>query len=422
MKVFKFGGASVKDAAAVRNLTEIVKNYVNEPLVVVVSAMGKTTNKLEAVCQSYFKQDCAYHQHMSELKEFHWNICNELFDEPEIHLQQFVSFLEQLETKLKSEPSLTYNFEYDQIVSFGELISTTIISAYLASVGVQNKWIDIRKGLRTNSRYRDAAVDFQLSEELIKKLFKTDKNNLFVSQGFIGATKNNLSTTLGREGSDYSGALLAYFLNAESLTVWKDVPGVLNADPKWFDDTELIENMDYTDAIELAFYGTSVIHPKTIQPLKRKEIPLFVRSFLHPEQKGTAISLKKSVKTIPSFIFKVDQVLLEICPYDLSFIDEQNLQHVFEVFSKHGMKINFMQNTAVNFKVCTNNLAFINDAVIDELKEKYHINKKIGLELITIRYYDTETIKRVLVNKQVILEHRSERTIQMVVDPLDKKS
>ena len=422
MKVFKFGGASVKDAAAVRNLAEIVKSYENEPLVVVVSAMGKTTNKLETVCQAYFKQDCACLQHLKELKDFHLDICNDLFDEPEKYLRYFTTFLEQLEAKLKTEPSLTYNFEYDQIVSFGELISTSIISAYLASIGIKNNWIDIRKGLRTNTRYREASVDFKLSEDLVKKLFKVEKNHLFVTQGFIGATKNNLPTTLGREGSDYSGALLAYFLKAESLTVWKDVPGVLNADPKWFDDTELIENMDYTDAIELAFYGTSVIHPKTIQPLKRQEIPLYVRSFLQPEKKGTVISLHKSLKTIPSFIFKVDQVLLEICPYDLSFIDEEHLQQIFTVFSKHGMKINYMQNTAVNFKVCTNNLTFINEAVVEELKGQYHINQNTGLELITIRYYDDETIKRVLVNKEVILEHRSERTIQMVVDPLDKKS
>lgn len=420
MKVFKFGGASVKNAAAVRNLAEIVKNNIDGSLVVVVSAMGKTTNKLEAICEAYFKQDCKYQQHLNELKDYHWEICNELFDEPKNHLRYFTSFFEQLEEKLQTEPSLTYNFEYDQIVSFGELFSTSIISAYLEYVGLKNKWIDIRKGLRTNTRYREAVVDFQLSERLISNLFKTGKANLFVTQGFIGATKNNLPTTLGREGSDYSGALLAYFLNAESLTVWKDVPGVLNADPKWFDETELIQNMDYTDAIELAFYGTCVIHPKTIQPLKQKEIPLFVRSFLQPETKGTAISLKKSERTVPSFIFKVDQVLLEIFPYDLSFIDEEHLQQVFSVFTKHGLKINFMQNTAVNFKVCTNNLTFIHDAVVEELQDKYQINRQLGLELITIRYYDDETIKRVLESKRVILEHRSANTIQMVVETMDK--
>ena len=418
MKVFKFGGASVKNAEAVRNLGKIVNDYTNEPLIVVVSAMGKTTNKLEQICEAYFKKDCRYLQFFDELKQFHWEICTQLFAEPENELPYYLDILDQIASKLQTEPSLNYNFEYDQIVSFGELMSTSIISTYLRTIGVENRWIDIRKGLRTNNKYREASVDFQVSEELIKEIFDLRSKSIFVTQGFIAADMNNLSTTLGREGSDYSGALLAYFLDTESYTVWKDVPGVLNADPKWFDDTELIEQMNYTDAIELAFYGAGVIHPKTIQPLKRKEIPLFVRSFIDASKKGTEIGSIVVEKSIPSFIFKVEQVLLEICPYDLSFIDEENLQHIFSILSEYGLKINFMQNTAVNFKVCTNKDTYIIDKVISELESQYQINKLVGLELITIRHYDNETIQRVLIGKEVILEHRSPRTIQMVVKPL----
>ncbi|MBA7588544.1 Lysine-sensitive aspartokinase 3 [subsurface metagenome] len=255
-----------------------------------------------------------------------------------------------------------------------------------------------------------------MSEQLINDALI--KKGIYVTQGFIGSTKNNLSTTLGREGSDYTAALLAYFLDAESLTVWKDVPGVLNADPKWFDNTEKIDEMSYTDAIELAFYGVGVIHPRTIQPLKRKNIPLWVKSFLKPEGSGTLIGNVEYKKLIPCFIFKMDQVLIDIYPPDLSFITEDNFQSIFEVFSRNNLKVNLMQNTAVRFRLCVNNDTQLIPKVVTELSDKYQVTTADSLELVTIRYYDHKTIERVVVNKEMILEQRSNETIQLLVKDL----
>lgn len=417
MKVFKFGGASVKNAGSIRNLGQIVRQH-DQQLLIVVSAMGKSTNALESITHSFFECKGDLNEKVSTLKKYHLEIVHELFDDEKEVVSKLEEWFQKLDAKLSTEPSMNYNFEYDQIVSFGELISTTIISAYLSNIGVDTNWLDARKVFKTDNSFREGKINFQLSQERINALVNKGNGRAIVSQGFIASNENNLTTTLGREGSDYSAALFAYFLNAESVTVWKDVPGVLNADPKWFDETEKLERISYTDAIELAFYGASVIHPKTIQPLKKKNIPLFVRSFNHPEDEGTAIGEFEYEKLIPSFIFKMDQVILDIHPRDLSFIAEENLKIIFSIFAKYGLKINLMQNTAVSFKVCVGNDTSRIPSIINELQEHFDTSQTTGLELVTIRYYDDATIQRVMVNKEMILQQRSRQTIQLVVRDL----
>jgi len=415
MKVFKFGGASVKDAGAVRNLANIIKGY-DENLVIVVSAMGKTTNALELVLFHYFNQDKKLNESLNRVIDFHADILESLFSSKSDVFTKVDQIFNVLDKKLQAEPTMTYNFEYDQIVSFGEIISSTIVAGYLKESGIDCEWVDIRKILKTDTNFREARIDFTTSEDLIKKALS--RNKTYLTQGFIGSDKNNLTTTLGREGSDYTAALLAYFLNAESVTVWKDVPGVLNADPKWFDNTVKLDKISYTDAIELAFYGASVIHPKTIQPLKRKNIPLWVKSFYYPETEGTLIANVEYDKLIPSFIFKMDQVLIDIYPIDLSFIAEDNLQQIFQVLAEQSFKVNMMQNTAVSFRICVNNDPARIPVVLKNLQDRFQVSIQERLELITIRYFDQATIDRVMVNKELILEQRSRTTVQLLVRDL----
>ncbi len=418
MLVFKFGGASIKNAEAVKNILRILNMYKNRELVIVISAMGKMTNALEKVLDAYFHCTDNLEKKLEEVKSFHFQIVGELFPREHEIYKKVTSIFHSLEEKLDTEPSLVYNFEYDQIVCYGEILSTTIVSAYLNYKNHTNTWLDIRKYLRTDNSYREAKVDFDLSEKQFLKRFTFQKEKVYIVQGFIGSASNNLSTTLGREGSDYTAALVAYFLDAAEVIIWKDVPGVLNADPKWFDNTIKLEKISYTDAIELAFYGTSVIHPKTIQPLKKKGIILRVKSFVHPDEGGTIIGDVTYEKLIPSFIFKMDQVLLHISPLDLSFITEENLGKIFSYLAKYGLKINLIQNTAVSFRICVNNDLTRIPSVVKELETDFQIGLNEGLELITIRYYDQETVDRVMVNKKMLLEQHSENTIQMVVKDL----
>lgn len=414
MIVYKFGGASVRDADAIQNLGNIIKSQTEEKLVIVVSAMGKTTNALEKLVVAYFHDDSNKHIIFEEIKKNHLDIARAFFTENSNALSIIHNHFSELEDKLEKPASLNFNFEYDQIVSYGEILSTTIISEYLNSIGVENKWVDIRLGLKTDNSYREANVDWELSSKMIKREFKNNYK-INITQGFIGSTINNLTTTLGREGSDYSAAILAFILSAEQLTIWKDVPGVLNADPKYFDDTIKLDKISYLDAIELAYYGTSVIHPKTIQPLKNKKIPLEVRSFIEPEKLGTIICEEKAELTIPCFIFKMDQVLLQIFPKDFSFIAEDNLITIFNCFAQYGLKINLMQNSAVSFKVCVNHDNTRIPDVISELQKDFKTSIEMELELITIRHYDETTIQRVIINKELLLTQKSNETVQMVV-------
>ncbi|MFN7012689.1 MAG: aspartate kinase, partial [Bacteroidia bacterium] len=355
MKIFKFGGASVKDSEGVKNLAKVLSRYSNEKLLVVVSAMGKTTNALEKVTKAYyFKNDDAF-AILQEVKNYHYEILNKLFEDKKHPIYDEINntFVE-IEWAIEDAPTGSFDFEYDQIVSVGEILSTKIVAAYLSEIGVQTSLLDARDVIKTDNTYREGKINWEQTEKLANKLIPElfAKKQLIVTQGFIGGTSENFTTTLGREGSDYTAAILAWCLNAQDVTIWKDVAGVMNADPKWFDNTVVIEQISYNDAIELAYYGASVIHPKTIQPLQNKKIKLFVKSFINPDLKGTEISEWQNPLPIPSFIFKVNQVLISIMPKDFSFIAEENLRDIFELFSRNRVKINVMQNTAISFSVC----------------------------------------------------------------------
>ena len=418
MKVFKFGGASVKDAEAVKNVGEVVKNFPNDSIMIIVSAMGKTTNKMEAIVDSYWNNTDELELLQDELKKFHLDICHDLFEENHFIFTEIKEEFQNLKFKLNHSKSENYDFEYDQIVSFGEVISTKIISAYLNEMGLTSKWYDARKMVRTNHKYREGKVDWEQTEahlEEVKQYLKTSKS-IAVSQGFIGHTQEGCTTTLGREGSDYSAAIFAYGLDAESVTIWKDVPGLLNADPKYFDDTVKIDKISFKEAIELSYYGASVIHPKTIKPLQNKEIPLYVKSFVNPKGEGTIIqSSIESDHLVPSYIFKMDQVLISISPKDFSFIDEINLSNIFEMFSSNGIRINVMQNSAINFSVCidkSNNL----QQLLDDLKVHYNVRYNSGLELITIRHHNDEIVKKLIDDRPVFLTQETRNTIRILIE------
>lgn len=418
MQIFKFGGASVKDAASVRNVAELLKSRVTEPTLVVVSAMGKTTNKLEELTKAYFTKSDSVQIIFNEIKQFHFQIINDLFPKEESVIYNDIEnvFVELLWT-LEEEPAYSYNFHYDQLVSQGEILSTKIISAYLNQVSISNQWLDVRSFIQTDNTYREGKVDYDLSEKLIQSelLPLLKKYNLLVTQGFIGGTSENYTTTLGREGSDYTAALLAYFTNASKVVIWKDVPGVLNADPKYFKNTKKIDQLTYHDAIELTYFGASVIHPKTIKPLQNKNIPLYVKSFLNPEAEGTLIKDGEKGNSVTSYIFKENQILLSIQPKDFSFIAEENLSLIFQVFSKYGVHIHLMQNSAISFSVCTDNDTEKITPLIDELQESYKVLYNAPVQLMTIRNYNPEIIELLSKDKTILLEQRSRHTHQMVI-------
>lgn len=418
MQVFKFGGASVKDAEAVKNVAEILKKFATKNTIVVVSAMGKTTNGLEELVRAFYNKTGEAEIVLQKIKDFHFNIINALFPNKNHPVYNEIenTFVE-LNWIIEDEVLPNYNQVYDQIVCMGEIISTKIIAAYLTKKGIKNKWLDARGVIQTDNTYREGKVNYELSEPLVKSdlipLFNDVK--IVVTQGFIGGTSENFTTTLGREGSDYTAALLAYFTNAESVTIWKDVPGVLNADPKWFRNTKKIDELTYHDAIEFTYYGATVIHPKTIKPLQNKNIPLYVKSFLKPEDAGTVIRDSDKRVAIPSYIFKINQLLISIQPKDFSFIAEENLSRIFDAFARHGSKIHVMQNSAISFSVCIDEEGAKTEALIQELQKEFKVLYNSGLELLTIRNYDQPTIEKLLENKTVLMEQRSRSTLQMVL-------
>ncbi|MGZ8535271.1 MAG: aspartate kinase [Flavitalea sp.] len=418
MQVFKFGGASVKDAEGVKNVVDVLKQFQGSKICVVISAMGKTTNSLERLAKAYFYKAEDAESLLEGIKAYHFDICKQLFESPAhpIYTELENTFVE-IHWAIEDEPTQGFDFEYDQIVSLGEILSTKIVSAYLNGNGVKNKWMDVRSLIQTDNTYREGKVDFELTESLVIKeltpVFETF--DIMVTQGFIGGTSENFTTTLGREGSDYTASILAYCLNAENVTIWKDVPGVLNADPKWFGRTKKIDELSYHDAIELTYYGATVIHPKTIKPLQNKNIPLYVKSFLEPKGEGTVIRDGEKRLNIPSYIFKVDQVLISIQPKDFSFIAEDNLSDIFELFSKHGIKINLMQLSAISFSVCCDQNPEKIKSLVEELQEQFKVLYNSGLELMTVRYYTQETIDTLTTNKIILLEQRSRFTVQMVM-------
>ncbi len=416
MLVFKFGGASVKNAEAVRNIVGILKDH-EEHIIVVISAMGKTTNNLERIIDNYVNREGEkLAKEVDILKSYHFEIINDLFSDKNHPVYEDINkLLGELERKLDKEPSLNFDHDYDQIICFGELLSTKIITHFLQSQKIKAAWKDVRFSIKTNNAYREARVNWGMTKELVTEHFEFGENQILITQGFLGSTIDNITTTLGREGSDYTGAVLAHVLKAKKLIIWKDVPGVLNADPKWFDDTVLLSKLSYRDAIELAYYGASVIHPKTIKPLQNKNINLHVKSFKNPEAEGTIISNVDYEKLVPSFIFKMDQVLIRISPEDFSFIAEDHLQAIFGILSENRIKINLMQNSALKFLLCINNDKRRLPKIIDQLESEFKVSYETGLELITIRYFDETTVERVLLNKDLILEHRDKKNIQFIV-------
>jgi len=425
-KVYKFGGASVKDAESVRNVAAILKNHAPQKLVVIVSAMGKTTNALEKVLNAWYESDERLSTFVQEIINYHQEIITSLFPDKKnpIHFKTDLLFGE-LEGYLNSLPTLQYDFDYDQVVSFGELISTAIISEYLVSEGFNCRLFDVRELIITDNTWREGKVDWETTESQIKDKVSGFLNNsegiqaIALTQGFLGATTDGATTTLGREGSDYTAAIFAYALHAEEMVIWKDVPGLLNADPKYFSVTEKLASISYREAIELSYYGATIIHPKTIKPLQNKDIPLRIKSFVHPDDEGSLIHQNTSSDSlIPSFIFKVDQVLVSISPRDFSFVDEQSLSEILAVFANNSIHISLMQNSAISFSVCVDNNERKRKQLFIELAKNYKIRYNTGLELITIRHYDQATIDRVLEDgKTVLLEMRSRLTAQFVVRP-----
>jgi len=422
MQVFKFGGASVKDAESVKNVSSILKRFATEPTIVVISAMGKITNRLEELTNAYMNKLSSSETLMEEIKAYHVGILNALFpDKKNTIYNEVENVFVELLWILEEEPSFSFNHHYDQIVSQGEILSTKIVSAYLNSDGVKNKWMDARGILQTDNSYREGKVDYALSDTLVKTqlLPALKANELILTQGFIGGTSENFTTTLGREGSDYTAALLAYFTDARQVIIWKDVPGVLNADPKYFKNTQKIDELTYHDAIELTYFGASVIHPKTIKPLQNKNIPLYVRSFLKPEEPGTLIKEGEKGNTVTSYIFKENQILLSIQPKDFSFIAEDNLSGIFNLFSKHNVHIHMMQNSAISFSVCTDNDVQKIEPLISELQQHFKVLYNTDVQLMTIRNYDQETIAKLSENKLILIEQRSRNTHQMVMKVTD---
>ena len=420
MVVFKFGGASVKSADAVRNIVAILQKYQKENIVVVVSAMGKTTNALERIIEAYTKGNKeTLELECNALAAFHKEIMGGLFeDKSQPVYREVKALLDDLAGRLTKDPTLNFDFDYDQLICYGEMLSTTIISHYLNSAGVKTRWMDIRRSLKSDNNWREARIDWELSSRLVNEHFTFNGERILITQGFLASTINDQTTSLGREGSDFTAAILAYLLKADGVTIWKDVPGVLNADPKYFDDTILLDKISYLDAIELAYFGTGVIHPKTIKPLQNKNINLYVKSFLDPEAPGTLVGNLSYDKLTPSFIFKMNQVLIRTSPLDFSFINENNLEEIFGIFSRHGMKINLMQNSAISFKMIVNNDKRKLRAVVDDLEKRYKVAYQTGLELVTIRYFEQSTIDRVMINKELILEQRGVQNIELLVRDL----
>ena len=418
MQVFKFGGASVKDADSVKNVASILKKHADRSTIVVISAMGKTTNKLEQLVNAYFYKDGDIEPILSELKTYHLSILNQLIPNKANTIYNDIEnvFVELL-WALEEEPSSTYNYHYDQLVSQGEVLATKIVSAYLNEVEIKNKWIDARGFIQTDNSYREGKVDYELSQHLVTTELQPIFNsyNIIITQGFIGGTSENYTTTLGREGSDYTAALLAYFTDAKQVIIWKDVPGVLNADPKYFKNAKKIDELNYHDAIELTYYGASVIHPKTIKPLQNKNIPLFVKSFINPQEAGTIIKDSDKRSSATSYIFKVNQILLSIQPKDFSFIAEDNLSNIFTLFSKYNVHVNMMQNSAISFSVCTDYDEHKIEPLLKDLQQQFKVLYNKDVELMTVRNYDQDIIANLTENKLVIIEQRSRNTLQMVM-------
>ncbi len=415
MRIYKFGGASVKDADGVKNLITILNYLGSEKTLIVVSAMGKTTNSLELVVKNYFENKEELQYSLNEVFNFHNKILEGLFnDNKEQIFYDVKEVFENLRIFLKRNKSPDYSFVYDQVVSFGEILSTKIINSYLNYSNIKCNWIDARELIKTDSKYRDANLNWEITKHSISKNINIKLLN--ITQGFIASDSNNFSTTLGREGSDYTAAIFAYCLNAQSVTIWKDVPGVLNADPRVFKKPQLLNQISYTEAIELAFYGASVIHPKTLQPLQKKEIPLYVKSFLNPSGNGTSISRGTKIDPlIPCFIVQRNLNLLKLSSLDFSFIVEDNISDIFQILHENKMKVDLIQNSAISFSVCVYDKYSRLKELLSILKATFKVECTENVSLFTIRHFNENSSKEILKNNTLLLEQRTNETLQLVV-------
>lgn len=414
MRIFKFGGASVKDADGIKNVLNVLKTVGYDDVLIVISAMGKTTNALEVVIKNYFNKSNELQSSIQEVKKYHYQILLDLFeDENHDVFLDINSHFADLEYFIRSNKSPNYNFVYDQIVSYGELISTIIVSNYFNFCNVKNTWLDVRNFIKTDNNYRDANVDWELTQNLISR--NVAKKSLQITQGFLGSDENSFTTTLGREGSDYTAAIFAYCLNAESITIWKDVSGVLNADPRYFENSVLLNQISYKEAIELAFYGATVIHPKTLQPLQKKEIPLFVKSFLKPLLPGTSVSKGKDLDPqTPCFIVKKEQLLISLSSIDFSFIMEENISEIFLLFHQFKMKVSLIQNSAISFSVCLEDKFGNFETLKNTLSKKFKVSYNENVSLYTIRHFNESSAVIVEKDKEVLLKQISRETMQVV--------
>jgi len=414
-KVFKFGGASVKDAEGVKNLKKILEIYKEDKLVVIISAMGKMTNQLEKVLDSWYYAPDSLHSSFEIVKNFHLDIARQLENKPEEITAVLLPIFDRLFEILSGKNSNNYDKDYDDVVSFGEYLSTQLISIYLNLNGYENKFACAIPLIITDDSYREGKVNWEETEKAIQDFVAKHPNKTIITQGFMGGTTNGKVTTLGREGSDFSAAIFAYCLNAESVTIWKDVPGLLNADPKFYPNAVKLDEISYQEAIELAYYGATIIHPKTIKPLQNKHIPLFVKSFLAPYDEGSIIADVEPTEKIPSYIFKTQQILLSIFPKDFSFIAADNLTKIFSYISKNKLKINLMQNSAVSFTICMDNKPNRFALLLKDLEKDFTVKYNTDKKLITIRHYTPEAIEQVIGNQPVILEQKSRSTLQVVL-------
>lgn len=415
MRVFKFGGASVKDAAGVRNVAHVLREMGHDQTLVVVSAMGKTTNAMEELAGIYMAHPYGIMGSLEGIRRYHMDVVIELFPDAQHPVYQKVAqlFLE-IEDFFKRNKSPKYNFVYDQIVGYGELLSSTILSEYLNAQGLENQWIDVRGLIKTDNHYRDAQVDWEQTALAVQSTLI--KGPFYITQGFLGSDENHFTTTLGREGSDYTAAILAYCMDAESVTIWKDVPGVLNADPRYFDNAQLLHHISYREAIELAFYGASVIHPKTLQPLQGKLIPLHVKSFIDPHALGTTVSEGEGITPmVPCFIVKKEQVLLKLYSRDFSFIVENSMSELFRLFHQYNIKVELIQNSAISFSVCVDNRFKRIEELLEVLEQKYKVTAVFDVSLYTVRHFDEPSILALQKDKEILLEQRGKETVQLVV-------
>ncbi|MDN5203366.1 aspartate kinase [Fulvivirgaceae bacterium BMA10] len=417
MQVFKFGGASIKNASAVRNMAELVRKHSNDRLLVVVSAMGKTTNSLEEVYSLSLKNR-DFDQNILDLKHYHLSILDGLpLSANDDILNEVENIFDQIRKDLSHGSNIIDSRElYDKIVSKGEMLSSKIVHAYLRDTGLDCHWIDASNFISTDKTFKEAKINWEKTQEVIAdRLPEKLGNGIVLTQGFIGGTDDGRYTTLGREGSDFTAAIFARCLKADSVTIWKDVSGVLNADPKVIPDAIKFDSLNYHEAAEMTYYGASVIHPKTIKPLANLNIPLLVKSFENPEESGTCINHMEMEKVVPSIIFKENQSLISFKVRDFTFINENNLSIIFHLLDQLNIKINMMQNSAISFSICIDNQEEKIKELLQSLRNDFEIYYNTNLKLITVKNYDQQTIDQVCNNQDILLEQKTRHNFQIVV-------